>query len=185
MSKCTTYKSTKGKDVAVSSLLSKCERVLCSDDVTSSTELFRQICGTVFYISLFHLPAEELKDGYRYTLESIVESIEGFMRDDAKNWLNNITDCSSEYAILGPHLEHILHEATIQEICSQLGIPVLPFYLAAMRMYLFTNADPFPKDALEIIRKPNVDFYEVWNMFEDCIYRKGDKYAKYSRGEDS
>lgn len=178
--KCITYKRQKTKEMATSSLIQKCDIIINSDDRKLCTELFRQACGNVFYITLFTIPQKELVHNYRYTIQAVIQSIEGFMRMDANSWLECVTDCASEYSLITPHLDGILHEATVPEICEAFDIPCLPYYKAAMRMYLFENSEPFPTDVLDSVRDPNVNIYDIWNMFEDCIYRKGDKYAKYS-----
>lgn len=177
--KCITYKQNKDKEMAYKSVVDNCRIILNLDDSKLAQQLFRKVCGTVFYLSLFSLPKSELIHERRYTIESVVASIPGFMQESANTWLENITNCSSPYAILAPNLDQILHECTIPEICDKLGIPGKEFYLAAFRVYLLDNSSPFPSNMVEILRNPDITLNDAWNIFEDAIYRGGaNRYGK-------
>lgn len=176
--KCITYKRSYTKERVDGLILERCSRILECDDSAVVVDQFKKLCGNVFYDSLFVLPEHELVHQQRYTIAAPVFMLEGYLKQDARNMLNMITDFTVKSGISVTTLTNILHECTFREIMEPLGIPYNEVYLACFRVYLmFSNIDTALRDKLlEFIRTPGVTQHDAWLKFEEEVYKPNGNY---------
>lgn len=113
LTKCVTYKQSKTLAVADETIHKYCINILESDKTPIKS--LQSLLGCLCYRSVFAVPAYELEDGRRFTIEDIIRCIPGLFRFSLRDYLNVFGEAISDVSNLNEHLNTILKDTCIKE----------------------------------------------------------------------